>query len=97
MLLRPEHEKNFFEEHPKMKWLALFVGGIVFLQLLYTIFIGKLSSTMHANTEQSVQIGTVESIGRGLFTSYIIPFEAAGFLLLAAAIGALVLAKKHFD
>ena len=46
---------------------------------------------------KSVEIGTIESIGRGLFTTYLIPFEAAGFLLLAAAIGALVLAKKHFD
>jgi len=97
MLLRPEHEKNFFEENPKMKWLALTVGSVVFFQLIYTIFFGKLSSAMHQNAEKSVQIGTVESIGRGLFTTYLIPFEAACFLLLAAAIGALVLAKKHFD
>ena len=45
----------------------------------------------------SVNAGTVESIGRELFTNYIIPFEAAGYLLLAATIGALVLAKKKFE
>jgi NADH-quinone oxidoreductase subunit J len=32
-----------------------------------------------------------------LFSKYILPVEAAGFLLLAATIGALVLAKKKFE
>jgi NADH-quinone oxidoreductase subunit J len=44
-----------------------------------------------------VETGTVENIGREMFTNYILPFEAAGYLLLAATIGALVLAKKKFE
>ena len=36
-------------------------------------------------------------IGRQLFTNYVLPFEAAGFLLLAATIGALILAKRKFE
>jgi len=31
-----------------------------------------------------------------MFINYVLPFEAVGYLLLAAAIGALVLAKKKF-
>jgi NADH:ubiquinone oxidoreductase subunit 6 (subunit J) len=31
-----------------------------------------------------------------LFTSYVFPFELTAFLLLAAMIGAVVLAKKRF-
>jgi NADH-quinone oxidoreductase subunit J len=39
----------------------------------------------------------VETIGRELYTNYVLPFEAAGYLLLAATIGAVVLAKKKFQ
>jgi NADH-quinone oxidoreductase subunit J len=40
-------------------------------------------------------LGSVESIGRMLFTVYLLPFEIASFLLLAGIIGAVVLAKKN--
>ena len=38
--------------------------------------------------------GTVESIGRSLFTTYLLPFELTSFLILAAVIGAVTLAKQ---
>ena len=60
------------------------------------IFFSK-SGSVTGEVAASVKAGTVESIGRELFTNYVIPFEAAGFLLLAATIGALVLAKKKFE
>ena len=37
--------------------------------------------------------GTVESIGRLLFTQYLLPFELTSFLILAAIIGAVTLAQ----
>ena len=37
--------------------------------------------------------GTVEAIGRLLFTAYLLPFELTSFLILAAIIGAVTLAK----
>ena len=39
--------------------------------------------------------GTVESIGRLLFTTYLLPFELTSFLILAAIIGAVTLAKQQ--
>ena len=39
--------------------------------------------------------GTVESIGRLLFTTYLLPFELTSFLILAAIIGAVTLAKQE--
>lgn len=42
-----------------------------------------------------MQIGTTASIGATLFTTYLFPFEAVSLLLLAALIGALILAKRH--
>ncbi len=38
--------------------------------------------------------GTTEAVGRLLFTTYALPFEAASLLLLVGIIGAIVLAKK---
>jgi NADH-quinone oxidoreductase subunit J len=37
---------------------------------------------------------TTEAVGTALFKSYVLPFEAISFLLLAALIGAVVLARK---
>ncbi len=38
--------------------------------------------------------GTVQSIGVGLFTSYLYPFELTSILLLVAAIGAVYLSRR---
>ncbi len=39
--------------------------------------------------------GSVESVGRLLFTTYFLPFELTSFLILAALIGAVTLAKQQ--
>ena len=38
--------------------------------------------------------GTTEAIGRALFSSYLLPFELTAFLIMAAVISVVVLAKK---
>ncbi len=96
MLLRPDKEK-ILDSHPGVKTFAYVIAGLVFLQLAYLIFFSKGISTGDAGVAASVKAGTVESIGRELYTNYVLPFEAAGYLLLAATIGALVLAKKKFE
>jgi NADH-quinone oxidoreductase subunit J len=95
MLLRPGKE-SIFDKKPGVKILAIIVAALVFIQIAYMIFFSK-SAEVAGEAAASVKAGTVESIGRELFTNYIIPFEAAGFLLLAATIGALVLAKKKLE
>jgi NADH-quinone oxidoreductase subunit J len=45
----------------------------------------------------SIEAGTIETIGTELYTTYVLPFLASGFLLLAATIGAIILAKKKFE
>lgn len=41
--------------------------------------------------------GTVESIGRLLFTDYLLPFELISFLILAAIVGAVTLSKQQSE
>jgi NADH-quinone oxidoreductase subunit J len=40
------------------------------------------------------QVVRTADIGRSLFSGYILPFELVSVLLLAALVGAIVLAKK---
>lgn len=42
----------------------------------------------------AVQVGDTPAIGMLLFTKYLLPFEIASVLLLAAIVGAVVLAKR---
>jgi NADH-quinone oxidoreductase subunit J len=96
MLLKPEKEK-LFGMHPRIKIFAVVIAILVFLQLVYLIFLSKPSAAINPILAESVKAGTIEQIGRELYSNYILPFEAAGFLLLAATIGALVIAKKKFE
>ncbi|NWF89189.1 MAG: NADH-quinone oxidoreductase subunit J [Ignavibacteriaceae bacterium] len=96
MLLRPEKEK-LLAIAPRLKISAFVLAFIVLVQLVYMIFVSGSSGSVKANAEMSIKAGTIETIGTELFSKYILPVEAVGFLLLAAAIGALVLAKKKFE
>jgi len=59
----------------------------------YFGFLGKFPS-MNPGAEQ---FGTIEVIGKELYTTYSFPFELVSFILLAAIVGAIVLAKKKFE
>ena len=73
------------------------VVALVFIQIIYMIFLAQPSEEITKEAARSLNAGTIEQIGRVLFTNYVLPFEAAGYLLLAATIGALVIAKKKFE
>jgi NADH-quinone oxidoreductase subunit J len=97
MLLKPEHEKKLLAVNKNVKIFAYIVAALVFIQLTYMIFLAKPSTGANAQVTASINAGTIEAIGFKLYSNYILPFEAAGYLLLAATIGALVLAKKKFE
>jgi NADH-quinone oxidoreductase subunit J len=41
--------------------------------------------------------GTVENVGRAIFTTYLLPFEITSILVLIAIVGAVVLGYKELD
>lgn len=45
--------------------------------------------------EAAADNSSVEAIGRALFTTYLLPFEFVSFIILAAIIGAVTLAKQE--
>ena len=42
----------------------------------------------------AADVGSVEAVGRALFTDYLLAFEVTSVLILAAVVGAIALAKK---
>ena len=61
------------------------------------IFITLYTRSNHASSFPlpTLESGQVESIGRELFTAYLLPFELVSFIILAAIIGAVTLAKQE--
>ncbi len=95
MLLKLGDEQQIQEKLSVKKVIA---GGLCLamfaeLGLAFSISENHASSIVHPRSEE---LGTVETIGRSLFTRYVFPFEAISVLLLAAIVGAIVLAKKRF-
>ena len=41
--------------------------------------------------------GGVQAVGSVLYTEYVVPVELTGLILLAAIVGAVVLAKRRID
>ena len=97
MLLNTDSEHKLFADKQRIKYFAILISVFVFIQLTFLIFKSKLSGSLNSVESASVNAGTIQTIGHQLYLNYIIPFEIAGFLLLAATIGALVLAKKKFE
>lgn len=76
-------------------WLSVTIGIGILIEII-AVIVSSVSSNILSLPPDAAKTGTVESIGTALYTDYILPFEAVSFLLLAATIGALVLAKKKF-
>ena len=82
----------------RMRALTLRTAGTLTAALLFVILANILTRRIIAPAPAAVApdaIGTVESIGRLLFTTYLLPFELTSFLILAAIIGAVTLAKQR--
>jgi NADH-quinone oxidoreductase subunit J len=66
-------------------------GGILFLVVLAAI----KSATPEVMDKSPSDIGLIESLGKVLFTKYVLPFEISSVLFLSAMIGAVVIGKKE--
>jgi NADH-quinone oxidoreductase subunit J len=73
------------------KGIALIVG----LAFLAEIAVACAPMMTKSVAGDNFAFGKVEPIGRELMTNYLFPFEMISVVLLAALIGAIVVAKKH--
>ena len=75
---------------------AVLLSIFLFCLLGFTVYFG-FEGKFKVMSEKALTMGTAESHGVELFSNYSFPFELASFLLLAAIVGAVVLAKKKFE
>jgi len=81
-------------------------GGTRFGALLAALLVVQLTwalgrvatlDTPVAGRGDPVALGSVRELGRVLFTDYVFAFEATSILILAAMVGAVVLARRESD
>ncbi|MBU5638517.1 NADH-quinone oxidoreductase subunit J [Geomonas sp. Red69] len=71
------------------------IGLFILFQTVWFLMKGSMTGKVGDMTkEQIVSVGHVELIGKALFTDFLLPFEVTSVLLLAAIVGAVILAKK---
>src|SRR5258705_6864682 len=92
MLLNVEHQERrrtrlAFLVPAAIGMAAVLIGEVAFI--LYTV---QLSP--HVPQGNVSDIGLTSSIGRGLFTTYLLPFYVTSILLLMAIVGAMTLARR---
>jgi NADH-quinone oxidoreductase subunit J len=74
--------------------VAVLLVGLLFLSM---VNVDKLDGSLSALGDVAAQFGTTKAVGMMLFTEYLLPFEIASVLLLAAIVGAVILAKRRID
>ncbi|MGH9874735.1 MAG: NADH-quinone oxidoreductase subunit J family protein [Pyrinomonadaceae bacterium] len=92
MLLNVEHSEP---RRKRLKFLVPMAVGMAALLLAETAFI--LYSVQTTEDRFSIYVsnaGLTHSIGEGLFTRYLLPFEVTSVLLLMAIVGAMSLARR---
>lgn len=72
-----------------MKVTAVICGGLVMVLL-----VGSLKGTEEMMITQTTDIGMVKTLGKVMFTDFLLPFEITSILLLAAMVGAVMIGKK---
>lgn len=88
---------NLNQEAEPHKSTVLKFAAAISAGLLLTVFVGSLKGTELMVHQQGAtgDVGLVKSLGRLLFTEYLLPFEISSVLLLAAMVGAVMLGKSE--
>jgi NADH-quinone oxidoreductase subunit J len=102
MLLNAGDEDEAQKRKKKVKqYFAVTAGvGMLVLILCFIICVNSKIEVINSDTMSSslvLQNGTVESIGKELYTKFLVPLEIVGIMLLSAIIGAVMLSKKHIS
>lgn len=71
------------------RWVGVVVGGGLFALLAWVLYDGFGKTRLEVPA-----VGRTGDIGLSIFQEYVIPFEVISVLLLAALVGAVVLARR---
>ena len=97
MLLNLRKEEKEFRL--QKQWPVSLLTAVLFMVVLISI-VGQITVLPELG-EYSIEAiqaeGSMMTIGKVLYTKYLLPFEIASVLLLVAILGAVVLAKKRIE
>ncbi|HWT02856.1 MAG TPA: NADH-quinone oxidoreductase subunit J [Pyrinomonadaceae bacterium] len=95
MLLNVEEEAR---RRLRLRFLipsAILLAAVLIAQAAFVIyFVGTTLPTPPPQDPSTSEVGLTASIGTGLFTQYLLPFEITSVLLLMAIVGAMTLARR---
>lgn len=94
MLLNLGDDKALAERRGYRTMIGVVLAVMILIEIAAGVSLPR--GTAPATEAQAAAIGTVESIGKVLYTGYLFPFEVTSMLLLGALVGVIVLAKKKF-
>lgn len=95
MLLNLGDESRLADKFDIKKAAGVVLATGFLLEMLYIIASPGDASTITEFQAEATAIGTVEAMGKAMFSRFLLPFELTGLLLLAAIVGAVILAKKR--
>ncbi|MEK9137173.1 MAG: NADH-quinone oxidoreductase subunit J [Bacteroidota bacterium] len=92
MLLNLGDESRLTEKFDVKKIVGVVLVTGFLLEMLYIVASNGGPAVLSPKAQS---LGTIEAMGSAMFTKFLLPFEVTSLLLLAAIVGAVVLAKKR--
>ena len=96
MLLNLGSEESLSEKMTSRESIGVLLSMLFGGALIFAIMQARRPAVTNVRPD-AVANGTVEMVGQALFTTYVFPFEMVSLVLLAAAVGAVVLTKRHLS
>lgn len=75
------------------RWAAVVVGVFVF-GILVALLVDAFGAKEIAFHDDLVKLGSTGNVANSIFRTFVVPFEIVSMLLLAALVGAVVLARR---
>ncbi|MHB1178493.1 MAG: NADH-quinone oxidoreductase subunit J family protein [Daejeonella sp.] len=88
---------NLNENQSSSKSSLLKIAGVIAGMCLIITLVGSVKA-LHVSDPlilKTQDLGLVKSLGKVLFSKFLLPFEVSSILLLSAMVGAVLLAKKE--
>lgn len=95
MLLNLGDERSLMQQLNLRMLVGITLAGAFLLEMFYILTglgIDSETPSLHAAARE---IGTVEAMGKAMFTTFVYPFEVTSLLLLAAIVGAVILGRRR--
>jgi len=97
MLLRVDRPEELLSRHRLQRLVGVLLGIALLSGIGVTVLVDLLPGKVGDKSLEAVAAqagGNTQAVAEALFTDYLLPFEATSVLLLAAIVGAVVLAKR---